>query len=173
MRIRRGFATLALGLVIAASPAVASPIILPGSNLLTGANASQLETWLGSPLFSLTKIFDKTAGDGKTATDFHAAADNLGPTFSIFRARLLSAPDIAESYQLIGGYNPASWSSIEGYDVSPGSFVFNLTTSTKQEQLFSGSDAAYSHPQQGPAFGAGWDLVAGNSPFTFQPVPSM
>jgi hypothetical protein len=49
-------------------------------------------------------IFGKTAGDGQTALDFHAAVDGQGPTIVVMRA---SRPEFAEP-QIVGGYNPQS-----------------------------------------------------------------
>ena len=171
-----------LTVCLAAGPAAAAPIIVGGSDLLTPAYASQLETWLGSPIGTLTNIFDHVAGDGKTSVDFHTAADGKGRTFSVFRGRALSAPDDASSYRIFGGYDPLSWNSSGSYnlaatDAERTAFVFNLSTSVKLAEKLNadpyanGEYQAYNSSSYGPTFGGGHDIYTDstlNGGYVFQ-----
>jgi hypothetical protein len=58
-----------------------------GGSLLDQSGANQLASWLGEGDLTITNIFSHTNGDGKTAADFHAAADNQGRTFSLYSVR--------------------------------------------------------------------------------------
>ena len=171
-RTRGGLiAALLLAAGFVASPAGADPIILGGSNLLTPADASQLEAWLGSPIASLTNVFDHVSGDGKTSADFHAAADGLGRTFAVYRGRDEALSDIPGSYTIFGGYNPQSWRSVGTIenttvpDAERTAFLFNLLSPLKLNQKLSG-DPGGSHGSHqttnvlslGPIFGDGQDL---------------
>ena len=46
------------------------------ATLITAADQSQLESWLGEGPLTLTNIYTKKAGD--TAANFHAAVDGQG-----------------------------------------------------------------------------------------------
>lgn len=157
MKITPNILATALAAVFCLSPAKAQ------AELLTPADQAQLAAWLGEGPLALTTVFSKTPG--ATAADFHAAADGKGRTFSVMEAR----NDAGQSW-LVGGYNPQSWSSKGGFNLTPDesartAFVFNLSASTKYGQLPDQSegedfgafqtlnDAAY-----GPVFGAGFDL---------------
>ncbi|HTN73853.1 MAG TPA: PEP_CTERM-anchored TLD domain-containing protein, partial [Pirellulaceae bacterium] len=164
--------------LITASPATAATII-GGSNLLSQADADQLQSWLGEGNIAITNIFSHAPGDGKTSVNFHAAADGQGRTFSIIEVlagnfyELTANGDsyVTISRQVIGGYNPQSWASVGGYNVTPldaarTAFLFNLTNDLQQEQNLSGQGLAGSGQYQtvnamsaGPTFGAGYDLV--------------
>lgn len=153
---------------LAAAPADAAPIILGGSNLLTPADASQLEAWLGTPIASLTNVFDHVSGDGKTAADFHAAADGLGRTFAVYRGRDEALPDTPGSYVIFGGYNPQSWSpagtNVTIPDAERVAFLFNLSSPLKLNQKLSGDGSGNgaiqtaNFPFFGLVFGAGQDI---------------
>jgi hypothetical protein len=178
-------------------------VISGGSSLLSQADANQLEAWLGEGPIEITRIYEKHAGD--TASDFHAASDNKGRTFSLievlpgtvttysFKASDLDT--VSSSYgsywyddngqshyatqyngtsqiagQIIGGYNPQSWTSdgtyaITNNNVDRTAFLFNLTSSEVQRQNLigqgesgSGSYQAADYPAGGPIFGGGYDL---------------
>jgi Ca2+-binding RTX toxin-like protein len=143
----------------------APAIIVGGSTLLDDAKAAQLESWLGEGGIVLTNIFSRTAGDGKTSTDFHAAADGKGRTFSLIQ--VLATQGNLE--QVIGGYNPQSWNTIGNYTTTPNdadrtAFVFNLTTTTRQSQKLGSMDSnaginqTYGRIDYGPTFGGGHDI---------------
>jgi hypothetical protein len=155
------------------SPASAAFVV--GGTLLSGADANQLEAWLGQGSITLTNIFTKTPGDLKTSANFHVAADGQGPTFSLIR--VASSPGVVT--QLIGGYNPQSWSryfnanGIDNYNVTLSdslrtAFIFNLTTTEKQNQKLSsqpysngvdyGKYQSFNQTEYGPTFGFGNDI---------------
>lgn len=157
----------AAGLLIAASlpSGLSAASIAGGSTLLSGADANQLEAWLGEGNIILTKIFSTTVGDGKTSTHFHTAADGQGRTFTVVELPAQGG------YQrkVIGGYNPQSWSSIGNYNYSGAdsqrtAFLFNLTTGALHRQKLSAVDGnigqyqTYNNSSYGPTFGGGHDL---------------
>jgi hypothetical protein len=74
------------------------------------------------------------------------------------------------AHQIIGGYNPQSWDSLNDYHVTPldsqrTAFLFNLTTTAIQRQKlstldnpFPGQYQTYNTADYGPTFGGGHDL---------------
>lgn len=151
-------ASLLSSLLLAAAPAHAS--------LLTGANQAQMAGWLGEGPLALNLLFEKAPG--RSAADFHAAADGKGRTFT-----LMQAFDATGHGWLVGGYNPQSWSSIGGFNMTPNeadrtAFLFNLDTGVKFTQLPQLAGDDYGAMQTvndaafGPAFGAGFDLAVGS-----------
>lgn len=154
---------------IVSLPCIASAAtIVGGSDLLSAADATQLESWLGEGPLTLTNIFDKATGDDSYT--FHAAADGMGRTFSVMEV-------VVDDYDhpvLIGGYNPQSWSSINDYNLTPldvdrTAFVFNLTQGVKFDQRKDADSTNYglyqtvNHEGSGPTFGGGFDLYVGPS----------
>ena len=91
----------ALLLTVVARPAHAAPLLIPDY-------ATQLEAWLGQGDLTFTKVYTKAAGHD--ASDFHAATDGQGATFTLFQAIYQDTPYV------LGGYNPQSWSSIDGHN---------------------------------------------------------
>lgn len=173
---------------IGAGAVQASVQVVGGSNLLTSAYETKLETWLNQGSITLTNIFDHAPDDGKTSVDFHAAADHKGPTITLIQVLENSsgihwdASTNSYSYysigeQLIGGYNPQSWDSDGHYHQTPDdddrtAFLFNLTqddlsggVGVKQDQKLStsaygsqGKYQTYNAYVVGPTFGGGHDL---------------
>ncbi len=100
-----------------------------------------------------------------SSLDFHAAADGRGPTFTLLRVS--DGPGRA---WLVGGYNPQSWDSDDGWHFTPRdfqrtAFVFNYTAPAVYRQVPSsfelpsqGSFQTFNARDQGPTFGAGPDL---------------
>jgi TLD len=139
--------------MIFALPASAQTIV-GGSDLLTVADVAQLGAWLGEgATLRLTNVFDKAPGSGLTSTDFHNAADGLGRTFVVYK-------DVA-SGQRFGGYNPQSWSVIQGYNsgLTPPAWLFNLDTGERQDQFL--TYQTYNYILYGPTFGGGHDIWVG------------
>lgn len=143
--------------------------IVGGSALLTATYADQLESWLDQEAVTLTNIFTKTTSNGKTPKDFHRAADFKGITFAV--VEILATQ--GNSYQVVGGYNPQSWNSTDGYHITPldadrTAFLFNLTTSVRMAQKlgsidsYSGEVQTHNNIASGPAFGSGFDLSTDN-----------
>ena len=139
--------------------------IVGGSTLLGAGDVTQLETWLGEGPLTLTNIFTKTVGGGQTANDFHTAADGQGRTFLVYEVLATQG----NSQQIIGGYNPQSWDSFNGYHITPNdvdrtAFLFNLTSLVRQDQrlnsepLGDGSRQTYNGTNYGPSFGNGHDI---------------
>jgi hypothetical protein len=140
--------------------------IVGGSTWLTAADAAQLATWLNQGPVTFTRIFEHVANDGKTSTDFHAAADGKGPTISVYSA----APVQTTAWNVIGGYNPQSWNSVSGYNITSNAadrtaFIFNLTTGLVQGQKLvnPGEYQTYNQSTAGPTFGSGHDLYSHSS----------
>ncbi len=151
---------LALLLVGAALPCRAQ--------LLTPTYETKLEGWLGAGNLTCTNIFTKNIGDGQDSLDFHAAADFKGPTFVLYKVGSYMGN---ESYyglpqQVIGGYNPQSWTAGGGFHVTPNdadrtAFLFNLTYDSIRRQRLAdsyGNYQTYVSTGYGPTFGGGHDI---------------
>jgi len=159
--LARGGATaiLVAAVGMAASPAVAQT----ETRLLDPGLQGQLERWLGAGPLYLENIYTRQPGDD--SLDFHAAADGRGSNFTLMRV----ANDAGDSW-IVGGYNPRSWSSTDGWHVSEfdwqrTGFLFNYTDPAVYRQLLldnvlpsQGSRQTYNWPDHGPTFGAGPDL---------------
>lgn len=144
---------------------------LKATPLLTADYEVQLEAWLGQGDLDFTKIYTKQAGDD--ATDFHTAIDGRGATFTLMSISG-SGPfgTFALPQQVIGGYNPQSWSSISDWNITSNDsertgFIYNLTFDILQRQNLigegspdSGQYQTYNGLYNGPTFGGGHDLVA-------------
>ncbi len=152
----------AAAFALAASSAAAQTT--SGPSLLDPSREAQLERWLGAGDQAFTPIFTGVPGD--TSLDFHAAVDGKGPTFT-----LLQVSNPAGATWLIGGYNPQSWSSTDGYHLTPTdaertAFLFNMTVPAVYRQVpatyvlpSQGLRQTFNAPDHGPAFGQGPDLL--------------
>jgi hypothetical protein len=155
--------SLALALAGVGGTATAGDII-GGSSLLDAGKQAQLERWLGAGEFNLNNVYTREAGD--SATDFHAAADGKGATFT-----LLEVSNSSGASYLIGGYNPQSWESQGGWheterDFQRTAFLFNFTDPAVYRQVLStfelpsqGQFQTFNSLGVGPMFGVGPDLV--------------
>jgi hypothetical protein len=167
--MKKSFLTLSfavISIVFAAAPARAV-VVVGGSSLLSPVGAAQLETWLdATPLYSgslqLTNIFTKTAGS--TGLDFHAAVDGQGPTILVMSATTIRGGRT----DLIGGFNPLSWSSSGFYQNTPpgdprNAFIFDLSTLDlrPQSNVQIGVVQTRNLGFAGPIFGAGNDIAVG------------
>jgi hypothetical protein len=102
----------------------------------------------------------RASRDGNTAAAFHKKCDNKGPTIVIAK--------IANSEQIVGGYNPLDWKPVysdNGYFKSTkDSFIFSFTNRyILQTAKVSYPNDAYQYsiyccPGFAPTFGGGWDL---------------
>jgi hypothetical protein len=150
----------ALALAFAASPALGQTGAPPLDPVLEG----QLERWLGAGDLIFDNVYTRQ-GAADDSLDFHAAADGRGPTFTLLRVS--DGPGRA---WLVGGYNPQSWDSDDGWHFTPRdfqrtAFVFNYTAPAVYRQVPSsfelpsqGSFQTFNAADQGPTFGAGPDL---------------
>jgi hypothetical protein len=160
MRSARVIAPSAAFLALLAAPSSAQTIV-GGSSWLSPADAAQLATWLGQGPVIFTKIFQHVSNDGKTARDFHAAANGRGPTISV----LSTKPDNdLLNWHVIGGYNPQSWNASDEFTLTPDladrtAFIFDLTTGLRLDQndTENGQYQTFNYPDYGPFFG-GIDL---------------
>ncbi len=166
MKARNMFLFVAATAMMIVAQAEAGTIV-GGSTLLGAGDVTQLETWLGEGPLTLTNIFTKTVGGGQTSTDFHAAADGQGRTFSVIEVLATQGNDA----QIIGGYNPQSWSTA-GWNLTPNdvdrtAFIFNLTSLVQMNQRLSatpyGDYQTYNGVTFGPTFGNGHDIVVRSS----------
>lgn len=139
-----------------------------GGALLDAGRAAQLERWLGAGQFNLQNVYTRRPGD--TSLDFHAGADGKGATFT-----LLDVTNGAGQSYLVGGYNPQSWSSDDGWhetdrDWQRTAFLFNMTEPAVYRQVLSGyvlpsqgKRQTYNDADLGPVFGSGPDLYVSNT----------
>jgi hypothetical protein len=164
--IAAGSTALALVLGGAGGAARAGDII-GGSSLLDDSRHAQLERWLGAGEFNLRTLYTLRPGD--SSADFHNAADGKGANFT-----LLDVTNAAGQSFLVGGYNPQSWSSVDGWheterDWQRTAFLFNFTTPAVYRQILStyvlpsqGERQTFNEPNFGPVFGSGPDLFVNN-----------
>lgn len=153
--------TLAAGAPAVTPAASAQTTGAPG--LLDAGRYGQLERWLGAGELDLTNVYTRQAGD--TSADFHAGADGRGPTFT-----LLEVTNAAGNTYLVGGYNPQSWASGDGWHETPRdwqrtAFLFNFTVPAVYRQILSGyilpsqgQRQTFNESDFGPVFGSGPDL---------------
>jgi len=147
-----------------------------GGSLLDLTLYGQLERWLGAGQLDLRNIY--TREQGHNSRDFHTAADGAGMTFTLLQV----SNDLGNSW-IIGGYNPQSWSSSDGWHETPNdwqrtAFIFNYTDAQLWRQVMSdnilpnrGVRQTYNDPNHGPTFGAGPDLFVNdrlNAAFSWQ-----
>lgn len=137
--------------------------IIGGSQLLDDSRHAQLERWLGAGEFNLNNIYTKR--DGDTAVEFHSKADGKGATFTLMK--LTNTEGLSF---LVGGYNPQSWSSTDGWhltypDYQRTGFLFNMTEPAVYRQVLSdyvlpsqGARQTFNGLAYGPTFGTGHDL---------------
>jgi hypothetical protein len=137
--------------------------IIGGSSLLDDGRQAQLERWLGAGEFNLNNVYTLRPGD--TSVNFHQGVDGKGATFT-----LLEVTNTAGQSFLVGGYNPQSWSSTDGWheterDFQRTAFLFNFTTPAVYRQVLTGFELPSQGQRQtyndilfGPVFGSGPDL---------------
>lgn len=154
----------ALALALAAPQAVRPASAQTGAPPLDPALERQLERWLGAGDLTLSNLYTRRPGDD--SRDFHAAADERGPTFTLLRVS-----DRGGNAWLVGGYNPQSWSPDDGWHITERdfrrtAFIFNYTDATVYRQVPSsfelpsqGAYQTFNALEQGPTFGAGPDLL--------------
>ncbi|CAB4381471.1 unnamed protein product [Rhizophagus irregularis] len=65
------------------------------------------------------KLIYRGSRDGFSFESFHKNVDNHGPTAVFIK--------IADSYEIIGGYNPIGWYSYGNYIATGDSFIFSMT----------------------------------------------
>jgi hypothetical protein len=137
--------------------------IIGGSSLLDDGRHAQLERWLGAGEFNLNNVYTLRPGD--TSVNFHRAADGKGDTFT-----LIEVTNTAGQTFLVGGYNPQSWSSTDGWheterDFQRTAFIFNFTDPAVYRQVptsfelpSQGARQTFNDILFGPVFGSGPDL---------------
>jgi len=123
----------------------------PGTTLLSAANKTQLNTWVGSAGQVWTLCYSKST-HGASATTFHSRCDSYSNTISV--AQL-------DTSVLIGGYAGTSWSG-SGYQSNSATFLFSLTRGYKiaagSGGVWSGNSySQYNKNSYGPTFGGGHD----------------
>ncbi|MBZ2206840.1 PEP_CTERM-anchored TLD domain-containing protein [Massilia soli] len=150
-------------LVLACALPATAGAILGGSALLDASGHAQLERWLGQGKFDVSNVF--TRGLDDSSVDFHAATDGRGPTFTLMQVTNASGHSF-----LVGGFNPQSWSSSDGWHDTPGdpyrsAFIFNMTEPALYRQVLSdyvlpsqGERQTFNGIDYGPTFGTGHDL---------------
>lgn len=157
-------AASALALALAAPQALRQAGAQTGAPPLDPALEGQLERWLGAGDLILSNLYTRRPGDN--SVDFHAAADERGPTFTLLRVS-----DRGGNAWLVGGYNPQSWSAGDGWHITERdfrrtAFIFNYTDAAVYRQVPStyelpsqGAYQTFNALEQGPTFGAGPDLL--------------
>jgi hypothetical protein len=97
----------------------------------------------------------RASKDGNTAEAFHSRCDNKGTTIVVAK--------IANSGQIVGGYNPFHWESNGSWKSTFDSFMYFFSDMrniiTAKVSYSNGNQYSIgNHPNYGPVFGGGWDL---------------
>jgi hypothetical protein len=169
MKMKTNIAAGILGAALAGvGGTAAAGDIIGGSALLDASSHAQLERWLGAGAFNLDNVYTLHPGD--TSDAFHAGADGQGATFT-----LLEVTNAAGASYLVGGYNPQSWASNEGWhetqrDWQRTAFLFNMTDPAVYRQVLTdyvlpsqGLRQTYNEVGYGPIFGSGPDLFVNDA----------
>lgn len=155
--------TVAAGVAAVILTTLAAPAVAQTAPLLDTALYGQLERWLGAGPLYLDHLYTRQAGDD--SLDFHAAVDGRGSNFT-----LLNVSDSAGASWTVGGYNPQSWFSNDGWHVTERDwqrtgFLFNFTDPAVYRQVptsyilpSQGSRQTFNRFDHGPTFGSGPDL---------------
>lgn len=124
---------------------------------LTSIENNQLDNWFGTDN-DYTNIWH--GEQGARAESFHAAADNAGPTVSVYDI----TTHAGNSYR-IGGYTQVNWGAPTGYKRDDDAFIFNFTIDVKQTSQGGIYEpyALYVSNYRFPIFGAGHDIFGGIS----------
>lgn len=120
----------------------------PGSVLLSGAQGSQINSWIGFNK-NWTLCYRRTT-HGAGASTFHNLCNNKGPTVTV--ATLNTGVKI-------GGYAAVSWTSSGTYIGNSNGFLFSLTNNFKHTCGGAGGCNYYQYDgaSYGPTFGGGHD----------------
>lgn len=138
---------------------LANPFV--GSILTSGAQGSQVNTWIGAP-GQVWKLCYRLSKDGASTATFHQNCDNKGASVTF---ALLNANQATE--RLIGGYGATAWNgALANYQANASSFLFSLTNGFKHASGGIGGNnnyEQYSNSTYGPTFGGGHDFLSGLS----------
>ncbi|KAJ3661928.1 hypothetical protein Zmor_006301 [Zophobas morio] len=140
-----------------------SPHLFPGS-LILGQDKSHyqrvLNTWFGNPKQSWRLTF-RASSHGYSASAFHRHCDGISPTYVIV---------LGPRGEICGGFSDAAWGRPPGkshYVASERAFLFTLCNHhdlpPTQFHLVKKPFAICYHPDSGPIFGAGADLLISNN----------
>lgn len=155
----RNFLPALAGLMLGATLTSAQASTVNGGLLMSSTDADQFETWLGLEEQTFTNIFTGQAGVA-TAEQFHAAADGVGPTISIYEVTIHDGSTVR-----IGGYTAVDWGAAGtsgAYFGDPTAFIFNLTTGERQDQRSAPlGRAVLVFEEYFPTFGGGHDIFGG------------
>ncbi|GBC37042.2 hypothetical protein GLOIN_2v276891 [Rhizophagus irregularis DAOM 181602=DAOM 197198] len=80
------------------------------------------------PIFSF-KLLHRGIDDGMSVDEFHENCDEKGPTLVVIK--------IKDSHDIIGGYNPSSWSSSGFWKVTNKSFIFSFKNGSFRNDILS------------------------------------
>ncbi|KAG9290157.1 hypothetical protein G9A89_010463 [Geosiphon pyriformis] len=145
---------------------------LNDSKLLQSHNIKQLDHWIqgkdqNTPLEDQLendfKLLLRGSRDGFSPNNFHRLCDNKGATIAVTKVK--------GTGQLIGGYSPEAWNSLDYYLNGEGSFIFTLgdgkAQNAKLSKFISGF-GPFCHKEFGPQFGC--DSIRTYS-LNFQSIP--
>ncbi|KAK0180222.1 hypothetical protein PV327_005887 [Microctonus hyperodae] len=139
------------------------PSLFAGSQILSRDKICYqrlLNQWYGSPKQNWRLIY-RASMNGYSAAAFHRHCDGIAPTFTIA---------LGTRGEICGGFSDVAWdkTSAKGhYILSEKAFIFTLTNNqdvppTKYDLVKKPFALCY-HPELGPIFGAGADLLIANN----------
>lgn len=126
------------------------------SNILTKVSSKNLIQLCGFSFEQKWKLVYRATVNGFGAQEFHDKCDGVKNTLTIIKST---------SGYVFGGYTNAAWSSNGSYSNDPGAFLFSLTNTygfPRKIACSQPANAIYCHPNHGPRFGSGPDLIIQN-----------
>ncbi|EXX57326.1 uncharacterized protein OCT59_012911 [Rhizophagus irregularis] len=98
------------------------------------------------------KLILRGSRDGFSPSKFHEICDNKSHTISIIKVK--------DSNEILGGYNPLSWNSKGGYDITKDSFILSFKNKENignyvLSRVKNENYAIFNHINGGPLFGFG------------------
>ncbi|CAG5102608.1 Similar to BTBD19: BTB/POZ domain-containing protein 19 (Homo sapiens) [Cotesia congregata] len=139
------------------------PLLFPGSQILSRDKMGYqrlLNQWYGNPKQNWRLIY-RASSNGYSASAFHRHCDGVAPTYTIA---------LSSRGEICGGFSDVAWdkTSAKGHYISAEkAFLFTLTNNqdvppTKYDLIKKPFAICY-HPDIGPIFGAGADLLISNN----------
>lgn len=131
---------------------------LTGASLLTKVNVNALCQGTMLKPSALSCVY-QASKDGFDSSDFHAKVDALGGVPSLVIASVKSGGGLLgmrSTSEIIGGYNPFGWSSVNDYRPTRKAFVFAVRDGEILRcNKLGGADAAiYDFDDEGPVWGS-------------------
>ncbi|GET03449.1 carbohydrate-binding module family 13 protein [Rhizophagus clarus] len=126
------------------------------SNIITSQHAETISKWISEfdKLYEFKLLF-RGSRDGFYPDKFHEICD--------LQSRTVTVAKVKDSNEILGGYNPVEWKSINRYSITNESFIFSFNNKNRNEDYILSRIKDYQYAidnrsHYGPSFGNG-DLI--------------